>query len=118
MAKMELQTREFKQFAVVGSTVEGVVEGFFQIPTQYGMQQCIELSDPAATGSDNFCIGCTANLALYLPQIKIGMHLRFTWVKNEKNPKTKNTYRVFEIDVISERSPSGPNVNLDDDIPF
>ncbi len=96
MAKLELQTRNFKQFDNVGDSVKGTITGFFQIRTQYGMQECISMKDEAG---EEFCIGCTANLALYLEQLTEGMTITATWTGNEKNPNTKNTYRVFEIDV-------------------
>lgn len=114
MAKLELQTRNFRQFDNVGDSVQGVINGFFTVPTRFGTQQCISMVD---SNGEEFCIGCTANLVLYLPQLHQGMNISVTWVSNEKNPTTKNTYRVFEIDVIEDRS-LGHEVNLDDDIPF
>lgn len=104
MAKLELQTRNFKQFDKVGDWVQGKITDFFTVPTRYGTQQCIQMT---SQGGEEFCIGCTANLALYLPQLRQGMVISVTWTDNKKNDNTKNTYRVFEIDVLS-----------DSDIPF
>lgn len=96
MAKLELKTHNFKQFEAPGTFVEGEIKGFFEIGTRFGQQQCIELKDPEG---EEFCIGCTSNLALYLPQLAPGMKVRIIYIEDRKNDKTKNTYRFFEIDV-------------------
>lgn len=112
MAVLGLQPRNFIQFPNVGDTVKGAIVSFFQVPTRYNtIQRCIEIDAVLEEDRrEKVCIGCTANLALYLDQLTEGMMVRITFMGNQKNPKTGNTYKEFSVEVLD---------SLDgDDIPF
>ena len=100
--KLKLQARNYFMFSKKSDSIEGVITNRFEATTQYGQQSVLVL-DTDGTDAGTMCVGCNSNLALYLDQLTEGMKVRITYVSDEKNDKTKHTYRVFDVeDLLSE----------------
>lgn len=103
--KLKLQNRNYFMFEKRGDSIEGVITNRFEATTQYG-QQTVLVLDTDGTDAGARCVGCNSNLALYLDQLTEGMSVRITYVADEKNAKTKHTYRVFDVEDLSSEDPN------------
>ena len=101
MAKLlEIANHPFAQFVNPGASCQGVITGFRTITTAYGEMEVADLKDPQ-TGEAS-TLGLSSNLALYRPLLMEGMAIRVLYKCNERNEKTKRTFKKFSVEDITE----------------
>lgn len=79
-----------------GDCAEGLLQGKTTGTTQFGEAEFLQIVDDNGE-TQSVCI--SSNLAGYNWQDMMGMYVRITYTGNEKNPATKRTFKVYDVEV-------------------